>query len=288
MMTQQQPAPEGSSFLRVTAFLFRFLVRLLFVLAVGILLGLGLYYGVPWAYRNLVQPVQQNSARLVALEQRLAQEQNRLQEENRALQERIAGLETEITRLREEAAVQVQAHQASDERIQQLEEYSSQVDGTLEARQEDAERMRQELQKALEDLGQEVEGTQERLDGLEDSDGLEGRLILLQTAHDLLKVRFLLLEENPGGGRDVLALAVTHLEQAIPLLPAQAERLAELKERMVGLDALIAARSFRVGSDLEALWAEVTDLVVPPALSPGGTATPEGAAQPSPTPTPSP
>jgi chromosome segregation ATPase len=257
MMTQQQPTPSNGSFLRAVVSFFRFLVRLLFVLVVGTLRGLGFYYGVPWAYRNVVQPVQQNSARIVALEQRMAQEQNRLQEENRALQERMAALETEMTLLREEAAVQTQAQQASEERIQQLEGRASQTEGALGTLQGGAEQVRQELEEALVDLSQQTEGTQERLDGL------EGRLVLLQTAQDLLKVRILLMEDNTRGARDALALAVTHVEQAILLMPAQAETLAELQERMVEMDDLIAARSFRVGSDLEALWADVTDLVVP-------------------------
>ena len=114
---------------------------------------------------------------------------------------------------------------------------------------------------------------------------LEGRLALLQTAQDLVKVR-LLLEENPGTARDTLGVAVTYLHQASTLMPLQAETLEDLRNQMTALDDLIAQRSFRARPNLEALWADVMDLVVP--LSSQSTVTATGTTSPLPTPTPSP
>lgn len=293
-MTEQQPTPSGNRFRRAIAGIFRFLVRLLLLLIVGLFLGAGLYFGVPWAYRNLVQPVQENIARVAALEHRIDQEQDRLQEENHALQERITALETRITQLREAADVQTQDRQALEERTQQLEESAAQVEGDLETQQQDMEAMRSELEANIAALGQQTESTQGRLDDAQGQmnsvrgqmDDLEGRLVLLQTAQDLLKVRLLLLEENPRAAREVVGLAVAHLERASELMPAQAETLDGLRERMAALDGLIAARSYRVRPDLEALWADVMDLVAPPASQPAVTST--STLSPVPTPTPSP
>jgi len=46
-------------------------------------------------------------------------------------------------------------------------------------------------------------------------------------------------------------------------MPLQAETLEDLRNQMTALDDLIAQRSFRARPNLEALWADVTDLVVP-------------------------
>lgn len=263
-MTHQQPNPQpsGSPVGRAIAGFFRFLVRFLFVLVVGALIGVGLFYAVPWVYRNLVQPVQQNTARIAALDQKVGQVEDRLQAENLALQERTADLEAEITALREASAVQVQDIEGAAEGIQQLDGRITEVEEDLETQQQTAKATRSELEGTIADL----EAQTDQIAG--QGEELEGRLALLQTAQDLLKVRLLLLEENPRSARDTLTLAATHLEQAIPLMPEETERLQGLQERMVGLDQLIEDRSFRVGPELESLWADVMDLVLPAVAPP--------------------
>lgn len=263
-MTYQQPTPEtsGSPALRAVGGLLLVLIRLLFVLIVGALIGVGLYYGVPWAYRSLVQPVQQNTVRVAALEQRMAQEQTRLQDENLALQERIATLEAEMTAIEENSAVQAQGIEGTVEQIEQLEGRITQAEADLEAQQNTVKAMRAELDSAIADLGEQADRTAEQ------AGRLEGRLALLQTAQDLVKVRLLLLEENSRSARDTLILATAHLEQAMALMPEQAETLSELQERMAGLDPLIEERSFRVLPELESLWADVMGLVLPPDQEP--------------------
>ena len=259
-MTYQQPTPQpsGSPVLRAIEGLFRFLIRFLFVLIVGAVVGLGLYFGVPWVYRSLVQPVQQNTARLAALEGRIAQEQARLQDENLALQERISALEAEMTALGEQSAVQTQDIGGAVEQIQQLEGRITQAEEDVEAQRTATENVHSKLDSAITDLGEQTE------QAVGQAAGLEGQLALLQTAQDLLKVRLLLLEENFRSAQDTLALAMDHLEQAAALMPEQAETLLEMQERMAGLAQLIEERSFRVEPELEALWADVVGLVLPP------------------------
>lgn len=308
-MTAQPPTPSGSPVLRAIASFLRFLLRLLLVVVVIMLLGAGLYYGVPWAHRNLVQPVQDTVARVAVLEQRMDLEEEHLQERNREFQERIATLETEVTELREEATVQAQDQRALQKWNQQLEDRIAQLQGDLEAQQQEMEAalegMRSELEGATADLDEQIEGLQNRLGDaiadleqqaeesqgrLEDLDGrvsgLEGRLLLLQTAQDLVKVRLLLVEDNPGTARETLMLAIAHLERARRLMPEQAETLDGMRERMVALDDLIAERSFRARPDLEALWADVMDLAA--SLTPRSTVTATQTTSPLPTPTPSP
>jgi predicted nucleic acid-binding Zn-ribbon protein len=265
-MTYQQPNPEptGSRVGQAFGGFFRFLVRFLFVLAVGALIGAGLFYLVPWTVRSLVLPVRQNTARIAVLEQKVAQEQTRLQDENRALQDHVADLETEMATLREQSAVQNQDIEGAAGQIQQLDARITQVEGDVTAQQEDLVAQQKAVEVARSEQIDQVAGQ---------TDELEGRLALLQTAQDLLKVRLLLLEENSRSARDTLALATAHLEQAMPLMPEQAETLTTLQERMVGLDGLIAEGSFRVLPELESLWADVMDLVLPAVAPPAGEAT---------------
>jgi chromosome segregation ATPase len=281
----------------------------MFVLVIGALVGLGIYYGVPWAYRRLVWPVQDNRARVAVLEQRMDLDQEHLQERDRALQDRVSQLETELESvdselagLREQATVQAQDQQT-------LEEHIAQLEAGLEAQQQEIKTVAVEMQSSLGDetadlngqiedlemrLGDivsnvalQAEETRGELDGAyAQLGGLEGRLALLQTAQDLVKVRLLLLEENPGTARDTLDLAIVHLDQASALMPSQAETLEDLRNRITGLDDLIARGSFRARPDLESLWAAVMDLVVP--LSSQSTVTATGTTSPLPTPTPSP
>jgi len=281
-MTYQQ-STSGSSespVLRAIGGFLRFLIRFIFVLIVGALVGAGLYYGVPWAYRSLVQPVQQNTVRVAALEQRMAQEQARLQDENLALQERIAALEAEMTALGEQSAVQTQDVNGNAEQIQQLESRITEVEGDLKAQQDVVAGVRSQLDRGISDLSEQAAQIATQ------TEELEGRLALLQTAQDVLRVHLLLLEDNPRSARDTLTLATAHLEQAMSLMPEQAATLRDLQARMAALEALIADRSFRTGPELESLWADVMDLVLPPASAPIGGATGVAPVEPTPTPTP--
>jgi amino acid transporter len=93
----------------------------------------------------------------------------------------------------------------------------------------------------------------------------------------------------------LIALVISELATGMPkaggsytfiteaLMPSQAEPLENLRNQMTALDDLIAQRSFRARPGLEALWADVMDLVVP--LTAQSTITATQAASPLPTPT---
>ncbi len=293
-MSQQQPTSSGSAFSQSVAGFFRFLVRFLFVLVVGALIGLGLYYGVPWAYRRLVLPVQENRARISVIEQEMRLTQERQKKEIQDLRERVVALETAIGELREASAVQSQEQEALAARTRELETHVDQLESDLAGQQQNQEEIQSNLTEATSNLNAELADLQQQLTQMqssldqraEDIQGqvgeLAGRMILLQTAQDLLQVRLLLLEENRTLAREALTLGVTHLEQAAAVMPSQAEALEGMRERMVELDDLIARQSYRVRPDLEALWADLMDLIVPPPSPPASTSE----ISPLPTPTP--
>lgn len=262
-MSQSQTTSGGSSFGRAVGAFFRFLVRLLFVIVVGVLIGLGLFYGVPWLYRQLVLPVQEQGTRITALEERWTQAQDQSQTENKRLQDRLTALEEQFTQLKEEHASQGQTQAELQQRLKDQETRLTQLEKDLAAQTAALTTLRDTLKQETAGWQTERESAAARLNAL------EGRLALLQAAHDLLKVRLLLLEENPGAARLAVALAVAHLDQAGIWLPDQAAALTALRQRAVALDGLIAERSFRVGADLETLWSAVVDLTVPGASSVG-------------------
>ncbi|MCD4738402.1 MAG: hypothetical protein K8R89_03975 [Anaerolineae bacterium] len=270
------------------------LLRLLAVIIIGALIGGGLYYGVPWVRRTLVRPVEENRARIVALEYHTRQSRERVQEETEVLQARLATLETKIGALEERAGVQEANLASHEEEIQRQGEELTQVPASISALEKEITALERELNsqaKATTELQADFEISLENLAArATDNKGyaatLSGRLALMQTAQDLLKVKLLLLEENPRIARDTVTLALTHLEDACSLLPAQIEPLTQLQTRMEELDRLIEDDSFRVGPAIESLWADVMELVLPSTVIPEQPAS--AATSPIPTPTPSP
>ncbi len=253
-----------NKFWRTVGTMLKVLLRLLVILILGILIAVGLYYGVPWTYRTLVRPVQEQAARIAALEQRITQEQDRTRTELRRFQERLTTLEEELQDAREENArhaaslsLQEEALDAAMERIETLEGQLATLEDELQAREEALDALQEELAEALTAMEGREEGIAAQVDRL------SGRLALLQTAQDLLRVRLFLLEENPRAAIEALALADAHLERASLLMPEQATALAALQDRVGALQGLIEARSFRVGLELEALWAELVELALP-------------------------
>lgn len=287
-MTEQRDS-SGSAFVRALGSFFRFLVRLFFVVVLGALIGAGLFYGVPWAYRRLTWPVQENSARIAILEDQVAKNSESIFDNHRALQDRIVTLETEIAELQEAVTAQVQDQEALKEQVQGLAPRITALEEDLQAQRQDIEQVQAGFTATASDLEEEIGKVQEQLDEAErelsqqiemseetveeNVSDLQGqldravaRLSLLQTAEGLLKVRLLLVEENPGSARDALGLAISHLAQASDLMPSQAEALDDLRERMLAVDELIAQGSFRARPTLEALWADVMGLAAPLAV----------------------
>ena len=279
--------------LNVIGIFFKVLLRLLAVIVIGVLIGGGLYYGIPWAYRTLIRPVQENRARIVALEHHTQQSRERVQEETEVLQARLATLETKIGTLEERAGIQEAKLTGHEEEIQRQGEELAQVPASISALEKEITALERELNsqaKATTELQADFEVSLENLaaqaaDNKGSTAVLSGRLALMQTAQDLLKVKLLLLEENPRAARDTVALALIHLADARSLLPPQIEPLTQLQTRMEELDRLIEDDSFRVGPAIESLWADVMELVLPP---PTPSTPTTSATSPLPTPTPSP
>lgn len=284
-MTEQNDTNNTRPFWRGVGTFFKILFRLILVLLVGGLIGAGLYFGVPWVYQTVVVPVQQNTADIQALEDRFNLIENQANQETDALQERSANMEGEITEIKEALAVQ-EGHLATAEaeiadltsqiatqaaeataQAETLGDLETSIKAALDALAEQSATLN-EQQTALEFLESRMTSALTEIESdlaalTEEQPSLLGRLALLQAAQDLLRARIQLAEDNAGAAQETLILAQDHLNRAAALSPEIALELQGVGARIETLDGLIETRSFRATTTLEALWADIMDLVTP-------------------------
>jgi chromosome segregation ATPase len=235
------------------------LLRLIFVVVVAILIGVGIYYGVPWVYWRLVIPVQDSAARIEMLQRDLENTRADWNTELAEQGQQISALESDLM--------------AQRERIVALEADVGRMDELLTAQGETLS----ELQTALDgseettgQLGEDVEALYGELDTLrvEMADpnrvaaAFERRLILLQAWGEILKARQHLLEDNPGNARQALSLARANLERVIALSPEpEAEALIAIRERLDAADTAIEERPFVAINELEIVWRDLDTFI---------------------------
>lgn len=286
MTQERQPQPESGGFGRTITTILKVLVRLLLVVLLAIVIGVGLFLGVPALYRALTVPVQQNAGRITALEQRFDLAQSQVDQQIEAIQGRAADLEGENAELRETVAVQgrtlatASAHLSTVEpqltalaaaataylgSAESIEHDLASIEAQLLAQSERMDDTEADLTRLQAFLTESLSGIEMQLADLGvEQPRLVARLALLQTAQDLVRVRLHLLEDNPGAARDVLPVATDHLVLAAAFWPQLAPEAASLVDRIQVLDGLLAERSFRASVALEALWLDVVGLSLPP------------------------
>jgi len=282
----EQPSNRNGGVGRTLGTVLKILLRLLVVLIFGTLIGAGVYLGIPWLYRATVVPVQENTDAIADLTQRLALTETETDRAADALQERTANMEGEIVALQETASVNNAAIATAVARIDAFETQATELTTTTESQAEAQAALRKDLDavtRSLDRLAADLEQQQEALTSLEEDLGprlttlevqadaltlsdsdVQARLVLLQSAQGLIRVQLLLLEDNPGAARSGLAIAIEHLNRYSALVPEQSDVAAGLIARIEELDALIEVRSFRTTPTLEALWADIVAMALPP------------------------
>jgi len=235
------------------------LLRFIFVVVLAVLIGVGIYYGVPWVYWRLVIPVQDNAARVEMLQRDL---QNTRADWNTDLTEqgqRISILESDLAAQRERLAALEGDLGRMDELLTVQGETLSELQTALDSAEDTTGR-----------LGDDVEALYGELDTLraEMADpnraiaAFERRLILLQAWGEILKARLHLLENNAGSARQALALARANLEQVIALSPEpEAEALSAIQERLDAADMTIEERPFVALNELEIVWRDLDTFI---------------------------
>ena len=144
------PQPTPSGFSTALGAFFRGLLRLIVVLLLGGLLGLGLYFGIPYFYQQLVLPVQQNTQSISQITAGQTQIASTWNEQITGLQNRLTALESQQDTNKEqysELAAQIAEvktslsviSSASDTTNQQLADIEQQVN-SLETKMQNMER----------------------------------------------------------------------------------------------------------------------------------------------------
>jgi len=218
------PASAGPSLgQRVRAF-FNFLARLLLILILLGLVGIGVYLSLPVLYQKYVQPVQENTVQL----QQLSDQQRHNEQAVADLQTRLAALEAEQSR-------QAESFTGLDKRL-------SEIETEIAARTESLETL-EEMQVTLRS---QSEATNAEL----------GRQIKLLKAMELLsRARLFMYQSNFGLARQDVQLARGLL---LAIQPEAPEPLAEdLSAVMLRLDLTLSnLPNFPVAAsdDLDIAW----------------------------------
>jgi chromosome segregation ATPase len=231
------------------------LLRLVFVVVIAILIGVGIYYGVPWVYWRLVIPVQDSAARIEMLQRDLENTRADWNTELTEQGQQISALESDLATQKERIA----ALEADIERMDEIMTAQGETLNVLQTTLYGTEEMTGQL-------GDEVEVLYGELDILRDemadpnrvAAAFERRLILLQAWGEILKARLHLLEDNPGNARQTLALARANLERVIALSPEpEAQALIAIQERLDAADTAIEERPFVAINELEIIWRDL-------------------------------
>jgi len=261
MNETQNTADVWSRLGHVIGHLLGVLLRVLFVIVVAVLLAVGVYFGAPWAYRQLVYPVQSNVVRLTLLQRQVDENNAQWAESFSAQQQRIADLERQLA--------------GQGERIASLEASLSQVDEALTEQQVTLDELSLTVAAISDDYASlaEVETLRDEFTALQESvtlsdqvaaqlDTLEYRIVLLQTWQEVLKTHLYLTEGNVGDAETILELAMTHLDQASALSPeGEQAALTTIQTRLTQAVSRLREQPIIAAQDLESAWYELGALI---------------------------
>jgi predicted RNase H-like nuclease (RuvC/YqgF family) len=279
MSTTSEPT-QKPSFLRR---LWRFTVRLLFVVLLGIVIGGLLYWFVPALYRQYIQPVQEYGLRLDALEAEQEMSETQLEESLSSFQERLGSLESQQDANKQEIAVlgdrlegyqtAAATQQAGIESLQSLAQEFADAEINLADFQQQLEELQaaqrrlqaglKEEQDNLAALEEDMNSQQSQVDELDQViTQVDGRWLSLQQDLQMVKAMELLSRARFYLSQSNLGLARSDIQSARGVFLALQEdttgQRAEEIERIIAFldDALVAMprSSLRAADALEGAW----------------------------------
>lgn len=264
MSETQNPSNVWSRLWRTIGHLLSVLLRVLFVIVVAVLLAVGVYFGAPWVYRQVIQPVQSSMAQLALLQRQVDESNTQWAESFGEQQQRIADLESQLA--------------TQGERIASLETNQSRMDEALVEQQTAVDELSSTVDAISNDYAslEEVETLRDEFTALQESvtladqitvqlDTLEYRIILMQTWQEVLKTHLYLTEGNVGDAETTLALVMTHLDQAAALGPEdEQEAITAIQTRLTQTASRLREQPILAAQDLESAWYELDALITAP------------------------
>jgi len=237
------------------------LLRVLFVIVIAVLLAVGVYFGAPWVYRQLIYPVQSSVAQLELLQRQVDESNARWAESFSEQQQRIADLEGQLA--------------AQGERIASLEAGLSRMDEVLAEQRTILDELSSTVAVISNDYAslEEVETLRDEFGALQEDvtlseqvtvqiDALAYRIILLQAWQEVLKTHLYLTEGNVGDAEASLALAATHLDQAATVVPeSEQEAITIIQTYLTRAVPRLREQPIVAAQDLESAWYELGTLI---------------------------
>ncbi len=252
-MTMPPKSPEptlGDRTATLAARLARFLLRVLFVLVIGVGLGLAVYFGAPALYRRYIEPVQVNTQRLAELESQMAAYQQETRADRAALDARLAEIEGQLAQQTEALAglqSDVNLHRS---RLSSL----AGLPGRLASLETEAEDLAARLAALEADLADTESPTQQ----------LARRLEMIRALETLTRARLWLNQDNLGLAADDMEEAMDILRQIAADAPDQEVAVLNTIIDRLGLAVGNLPDSPVVASDdLEIAWRELADAAGP-------------------------
>ena len=239
------------------------LLRVLFVIVVAALLAAGVYFGAPWVYRQVIQPVQSSMAQVALLQRQVDRTNAQWAESLSAQQQRITDLESQLA--------------SQGERLGSLEAGLSRMDEALTGQQTTLDELSSAVGAISDDYASvaEVEALGDRVTALQAAvtsseqvagqlDELAYRLVLVQIWQEVLKTRLYLTEGNLGDAGTTLGLATAHLGQAAGLGPqSDREAITTIQEQLTRAASRLRQQPIIAAQDLESAWYELGALIAP-------------------------
>jgi len=265
MIENTTPSSQPTVGDRVANF-FKILLRLVFVLVIGIALGVGVYFGIPLLYNRFILPIQENTIHIANLEALHEQDKNQLTQRLDDLQARLEALAVQndqdketIAELKAQLAKAQSAgndlQKAQDTNLDRLEALQSNLDkvtATLEAMDKKVTGLEQAFDRQFGD----IQNMQEALKGQDTPvAALHRELQMVKTMELLTRSRMFLLNKDIG-------LALVDIQVARDLLielqtgmqPSQAEAIQEIVSRLNLAIANLATVPSLADQDLEVAW----------------------------------
>lgn len=257
-----------------------FLLRLIFVLLLAVALGAGVYFGLPWLYRALVQPVETHTTQIQELFNRVEGVRAGVEAGQATQNDRLTALETanDAQRLQldstvtqttdQQAALEAQG-QLLDSTVAQAADLQAALDAEIAARAELADQVA-DLQADLADqaaAAAEVQTTVAELAPATTANtaqtaALQQQVTLLQLENALLRAHLQINAENFGEARATLTATVSAMQTFVETPGVFTEDdLAALTIRLRAAAGLIEAEPVAALTDLDSIWAEMERLL---------------------------
>ena len=274
-MSDQVPTPAPPSFGDRLALAFikfvRALLRILLILSLAVLLGAGIYYGVPALYRRYVQPVENNLTRLNDAQSRQEQSNQQIKQRLDELGQRVEGLELQNDS-HKQTLNEVQARLDEMESAQQAGggtqataiAQQADLEATLAAMGANLEQLQSEIAAVNQAMGQTSLQVQELVDsaevGKDPLQALHNELQLVKAMELLTRSRVYLVEDNLGlAKQDVSAARLLLAKMGGDVPSYQVKPLAAIIARLDAALSNLPSRPVLAAEDLEVAWQLLRD-----------------------------